>query len=96
MKTYLKIIIENGVEYTVNEYSNGDKTWRNSKYQLHRESGPAVEDFEYKVWYKHGKIHREDGAAKIYSNGTKFYYLNDIQYPNILTDEEWLLFQIIT
>ncbi len=28
-------------------------------------------------WFKNGKWHREDGPAKIWSNGYKFWYLDD-------------------
>ena len=33
-----------------------------------------------KYWYRNGKCHREDGPAVEYANGTKFWYLNDIEY----------------
>jgi len=32
---------------------------------------------EYRI---NGKKHREDGPAEIYSNGEKYWYLNDIKY----------------
>lgn len=28
----------------------------------------------YKAWYKHGKLHREDGPAVIRNNGEEHYY----------------------
>ena len=31
-------------------------------------------------WYLNGKLHREDGPAVEYSNGSKRWYLNDQQY----------------
>jgi hypothetical protein len=30
-----------------------------------------------KRWYLNGKLHREDGPACEYANGSKFWYLND-------------------
>ena len=33
-----------------------------------------------KVWYKNCKLHREDGPACEYSNGSKFWFLNGIEY----------------
>jgi hypothetical protein len=49
-----------------------------------------------KVYHLNGLIHKTDGPAVIYSYGTKQYWLNDKYYPDITSDEEWLLFQIIT
>jgi hypothetical protein len=40
-------------------------------------------------------VHRTDGPAKIFPDGKKEYYLNGIYYPNIKSDEEWLIKQII-
>ena len=31
-----------------------------------------------KFWYKNGKIHREDGPAVIFSNGTRKWYWNNV------------------
>lgn len=37
---------------------------RNEKGELHRLDGPAVENDKGEfVWYRNGKIHRDDGAA---------------------------------
>jgi hypothetical protein len=49
-----------------------------------------------KYWKLNNKLHRENGPAKIFPNGIKEYYLDDIYYPNIETDEELLLASIIT
>lgn len=89
-------IIEDGIEYEINEYKNGDKVWwLNDKY--HRENGPAEECFNgEKGWYKYGYLHRTDGPAVIYPNGEKKYYLDGLCYEEITSDEEWILFQIIT
>ena len=59
---------------------NGTKEWyRNG--ELHRESGPAIEDANGdKWWYLNGKLHRESGPACEYANGYKCWYLNGIKY----------------
>ncbi len=33
-----------------------------------------------KYWYLDDKLHREDGPAMEYVNGTKFWHLNNIRY----------------
>jgi hypothetical protein len=49
-----------------------------------------------KFWYKNELLHRESGPAiEFFKENKKWYYLNGICY-NIKSDEEWLLFQIIT
>jgi hypothetical protein len=35
-----------------------------------------------KMWYLHGKRHREDGAAVEWADGTKTWYLHDRYYEN--------------
>lgn len=47
-----------------------------------------------KCWYKKEKVHKEDGPAVI-NDIAKFYYLNGEYFPNIKTDEEWIIKQII-
>ena len=50
--------------------------WFNSKGQLHREDGPAIEYSNgTKSWYLKGHLHREDGPAMEWVNGTIFWYL---------------------
>jgi hypothetical protein len=52
--------------------------WYNSKGQLHRENGPAVEHADgYKEWWLNGQRHRENGPAIEYTNGYKEWWLND-------------------
>lgn len=42
----------------------GNKIWRNSLGQLHREDGPAIEYANgFKTWYLNGKRHRLNGPA---------------------------------
>jgi len=74
-------VIENGIEYDVKEYNNGDKFWFLNG-ELHRENGlPAVEYTDGdKFWFLNGELHRENGPACEYDNGTKFWYLNGIEY----------------
>lgn len=55
-------------------------------------------DYEHiSLWYiKHTcLLHREDGPAVIFKDDRVKYYLNDIEYPNIKSNEEWLIKQII-
>lgn len=75
------------------EYKNGDKDsegntifigndfkkcWTNFDNKFNKLIGPAtVYPDGTKIWYKHGKIHREDGPAYITSTDT-WFYLNDI------------------
>jgi hypothetical protein len=55
----------------------GNKIWRNSNGQWHREDGPA---WEYasgtKVWYINDKRHREDGPAVEWTDGRKEWWIN--------------------
>ena len=52
MKKYK--VIEDGIEYTIEEWANGDKEWY-FKDQLHRINGPAIEwDNRDKWWYLDG------------------------------------------
>jgi hypothetical protein len=34
---------------------------------------------DVKTWWLNGKRHREDGPAIEYADGTKYWYINDIQ-----------------
>ena len=65
---------------------DGNRKWYNSKGQLHREDGPAIEwSNGIKEWWIDGKRHREDGPAIECSNGYKEWYINDKK----LTEEEY-------
>jgi hypothetical protein len=50
---------------------------------------PSFEDLKngYKEWKFEGNWHRESGPAVIYSDGSYFFYLNDIYYENV---KDWL------
>jgi len=63
-------------EYKV-EVSEHSTRWYNSKDQLHREDGPAIEWANgTKSYYINGKHHREDGPAMETADGEKHYYIN--------------------
>ena len=74
------------------ECANGNKFWyKNGK--LDREDGPAREYVDgEKHWIKNGQYHKEDGPAIEYADGEVKYYYNNILYPEIKTDEEWIKF----
>ena len=57
----------------------GNKRYYNTEGQCHRENGPAIETNYAKEWLLNGKRHREDGPAIEYSNGNKYWYLNDVK-----------------
>jgi len=68
-----KEICMNEIKMYIDE--NGTKKYRNSKGELHRLDGPAIEwKNGDKFWCKEGKFHREDGPAWDYINGSKFWY----------------------
>jgi hypothetical protein len=57
--------------------SRGDRYWRDSDGQLHREDGPAViyADGQFR-WYRHGRLHREDGPAYLGDDGQRVWVLD--------------------
>ena len=56
---------------------------------FHREDGPACEYGEYagghKEWYLNGELHRIDGPAVEWADGTKYWCLND----RFMEFQEW-------
>ena len=51
---------------------NGNKIWRNEKGQIHRKNGPAIVRANVdKEWWQNDKLHRIDGPAVEFNNGTK-------------------------
>lgn len=61
--------------------------WCNSKGELHRLDGPAIEFTNgQKQWCQNGQLHRTDGPAIEYSNGRKSWYLNGFCF----TEKEFL------
>lgn len=75
LKTLLigvKTKLKNG-EYFIH-YSNRIEYF-NSRFQLHREDGPAIEYFNSnKIWYINGLKHNDNDCAEIHPDGTKYYY----------------------
>jgi hypothetical protein len=68
----------------VNE--DGETFYYNKKGNIHRTSGPAIISLIYKAWLIDGKLHREDGPAKVWVDGTREYYLNN----ELLPEKEYL------
>jgi hypothetical protein len=59
----------------------GNKTWRNTRGELHRTDGPAVECKNgHKEWWVGGKLHRTDGPAVEWSNGEKVWYVRGMRH----------------
>ena len=73
-------------EYRVTVNSDYTK-WYNSKNELHRLDGPAIEWVDgSKEWWYNGNLHRLEGPAAEYKNGQKEWYIGGIKY----TEEEFL------
>jgi hypothetical protein len=55
---------------------NGNKVWRNSSGQFHREDGPAIERTDgSKEWWMNNHLHRTDGPARESASGTKEWWI---------------------
>lgn len=87
--------IYNDGKYIVCEFRDGSKYWYlNGK--SHRESAPAIElAIGTKYWYINGKCHREDGPAIENYYGKDLYYFNNIWYPNVKSQDEFIIAQLI-
>ena len=60
---------------------HGNKYWKNSHNEYHREDGPAIELINgNKAWFINGQYHRANGPAIEWADGTKSWYLNGILY----------------
>jgi len=71
--------MENYTEKDV--YENGDVFYYNSKDELHRTDGPAIEYISgSRAWYINGKSHRLYGPATVYIHGRKYWQLKDKMY----------------
>jgi hypothetical protein len=56
---------------------DGRIEWRDDAGRLRRTSGPArVSPSGREEWFRHGRLHREDGLALIHANGSVKYYLD--------------------
>jgi hypothetical protein len=59
----------------------GNKKWYNSKGDLHREDGPAIEFLlGARQWYINGKLHRLDGPATEWVNGDQEWYKDGLYH----------------
>ncbi len=66
--------------------TNKTKWWYNSKGELHRLDGPAVEGEDgTKEWYQNGQLHREYGPAVEWSSGDKEWWINGKRFTPSLT-----------
>jgi hypothetical protein len=75
-----------GKRYTTNDYDS--IPWL--EFSSPDENTPALENLKtgFKVWCKRGSIyHRLTGPAKIWSDGTEKFCLNDKKYDNV---KDWL------
>jgi hypothetical protein len=78
MSYKIETIIEDGKEYKVKIYDNGDVYWTlNGK--EHREKGPTFIGYNGHIEYKNGTTHRLDGPAAIWSDGYKVWCINDTE-----------------
>lgn len=56
----------------------------------------VIEHNTCKTWHYKDNFHRENGPAVEFLDGRKEYWLNDKHYKNIISDDEWIIFNIIT
>ena len=78
------------------KYNLGNVYYYNSKYEIHREGGPAIEASNgSKYWYLNGNCHRTDGPAIEEANGSKYWYINGIKYSeeefNVIKEVLWAI-----
>lgn len=63
---------------------SGTVRWFDSRNNLHRIGGPAVEHTDgLKIWIVHDKIHRTDGPAIEDPEGHHEWWLDDIRYDPV-------------
>ena len=60
---------------------NGTTFWYNDREHtiLHRLGGPAFTCSGMSSWYQNGRLHRADGPAVEWADGTKNWYLDGIK-----------------
>jgi hypothetical protein len=59
----------------------GSRFWYNSKGELHRENGPAVEKADgHKEWWVNGLYHRVDAPAVERIDGGNCWFLNGVRH----------------
>ena len=66
--------------YNDPDHPDGLKTWHDENNKLHRDGDePAMiypPNGKCKIWYFHGLVHRENGPAKIWNDGSKEWWVN--------------------
>jgi len=70
-------------KYYVQVFTNGNIFWYSDPgcTIIHRENGAAVDRFDgYKEYFQNGKLHRLDGPARIWPDGTEQYWIDGVQY----------------
>jgi hypothetical protein len=68
----------------------GNCCWYNSKGELHREDGPAMEWADgYRVWYLNNQRHREDGPAMEWADGTRAWWVDGLRHREDGPAVEW-------
>ena len=69
-------------KYWVNEDDHSSNKSYTFNGLLHREDDlPAIEwKSGTKDWYKNGKLHRLDGPATILADGSKYWFIEGIEY----------------
>ncbi len=73
------------------KYSSGQEEWM-IEGKAHRLDGPSqIMANGRKAWAQNDKLHREDGPALTFPEGGGYYYFDDVKYPDIKNDEEWLV-----
>ena len=60
-------------------YFAGSEFWYDGDGVFHRDGGPAFTNYNCRRWYKHGKLHREDGPAMEYADGNKEWWENGVK-----------------
>ena len=86
-------------EYFTNKVKYGWEEDLPSQY-MHFPMRKTAIKYKFDGWYKayfneKSEFHRVNGPARMWEGGGKEYYLNGKFYPDIKTDEEWIIKQII-
>lgn len=58
---------------------------------MHREDGPSIEKESRKEWRINGKLHRIDGPAVEFKDGTKKWYVNNQLHRKDGPAIEWVI-----
>ena len=52
-------------------------------------NGPHIDEHDTTRWYHNNKLHREDGPAVEYTDGTKFWYQDGLLHREDGPTDEW-------